>query len=114
MASKEFNQDSLQKIIAGPGHEAHLVNITKKDPGNIFCWMASYTLSQDLLMQGYYLEQMMEHIKQKGDVSSYRKGLYCTHQIGRVDLNRKLADELIRRHPIAGRFCKVVFYDWFD
>ena len=117
MASKEHESDSLQKIIGNfedQEHEHYLLQITKRKPNKVFEFAASYEASRDPLMKGYYLQQMMDSIKQNKRIKSYLDGIYYTHKIGRVDLNRILSSEMIKKHPIVGRFYKIIDNDWFD
>jgi len=112
MAAKEQVSDSLQRIIEiykDLEHEHRLLQLAKKEPNNVFSWAASRDLSRDPLMQGYYLNQIIECIHQNGDTQSYLNGIYYTHHIGRIDLTNELADEMIKKHPIAGRYYKIIF-----
>ena len=111
MIYRRPNSESLQEVSERLGereYEQQLSQLVEKDTSDVFSWTALREMSRDVLMKNYYLQQMMECIRRNGDVMSYLKGITYTHNIEEPDLNRELADEMIKRHPISGRFFKLM------
>jgi hypothetical protein len=103
--------DSLQALIDFFGeefHEDHLLKMSEKDRDNEFNWAACRNLSNEPLMKNYYLNKMVECIRRKGSVFSYSKGIYYTAKINKTVLKEELKEEMVERHPIAGRMFMLI------
>ena len=87
-----------------------LLQFVNEGPNNVMSWVTAALMTKENSMKTYYLEKMVKCIRREKGVFDYLKGIYYTHKIGRKDLNRELADEMIREHPIAGRFFKYASY----
>ena len=115
---RRYNKKSLQPkidfLIEKIGlreYETSISQWAQEDPNNVHSWTTANEVSKDLLMKSYYLRQMAECIRRNGNVTSYLKGIFHTHKIGRKDLNRELTDEMIEEHPVSGRLIKIIFHN---
>ena len=115
---RRYNKKSLQPkidfLIEKIGlreYETSISQWAQEDPNNVHSWITANEVSKDLLMKSYYLRQMAECVRRNGNVTSYLKGIFHTHKIGRKDLNRELTDEMIEEHPVSGRLIKIIFHN---
>jgi hypothetical protein len=113
MGSKENKSLTLPEsieILVERTHEDNLLKFAEEDAKDVFSWYTSWQLSKDPLMKDYYLRRMKECIRKNGGVMSYLKGIHSAYNMGKADLNRELADEMIRKYPVSGRFFKLASY----
>ena len=105
-------EDNLKQVIDFLGqrkYESELALLARQDPEDVFSWTTAREMSTDPLMKNYYLQQMMKCIRRNGGVNHYLKGIFYTHDVGKKDLNKRLSDEMIEKHPILGRLLKFYF-----
>ncbi len=90
-------------------YENALLECAEQQPDNPFNWITARNMSRDVLMQNYYMNEMANCIRRNDKVFDYLKGIFYTHSLGKVELNKTLVNEMVANHPILGRLNLLVF-----